>query len=156
MYKRQPEDLAPDELTLDRATKLLDAPSGDRELGIHPDTGWPVMVKAGRFGPYVAMSDPEEPDEKPATASLFATMDVATIGLEEAVKLLTLPRVVGVDLADNVEIEALNGRYGPYIKKGSDSRSLETEDELFTITLEQALAKLAEPKRCLLYTSRCV
>ena len=142
-----PEDLAPDELTLDRATELLDAPSGDRELGIHPDTGWPVMVKAGRFGPYVAMSDPEEPDEKPATASLFATMDVATIGLEEAVKLLTLPRVVGVDLADNVEIEALNGRYGPYIKKGSDSRSLDSEEELFTVTLEQALAKLAEPKR---------
>ncbi|MBP7405987.1 MAG: type I DNA topoisomerase, partial [Candidatus Microthrix sp.] len=142
-----PEDLAPDELTLEKATELLDAPSGDRELGTHPDTGWPVQVKAGRYGPYVSMADPDQPDDKPRSASLFATMDVATVGLDEAVQLLTLPRVIGVDPADGEEIEALNGRYGPYIKKGKDSRSLDSEDQLFTMTLEQALAKLAEPKR---------
>ena len=143
-----PDDLAPDELTIDKAVELIEAPSGDRVLGTDPESGLPVLVKAGRFGPYVQLGELEEGSKsKPATASLFKTMTVETVTLEQALELLRLPRVVGSDPADGVEITAQNGRYGPYIKKGTDSRSLESEDQLFTITLDEALAVLAQPKR---------
>jgi DNA topoisomerase-1 len=138
-----PEDMAPDELTPDKAAELLAAPSGDRELGTDPATGLPVVVKAGRYGPYVQLG--EGGDEKPRTASLFRTMDPTAVTLEEALKLLELPRVVGPD-AEGVEIVAANGRYGPYIKRGSDTRSLTSEDELFTVSVDEALALLAQPK----------
>jgi DNA topoisomerase I len=141
-----PEDLAPDELTAEKVAELLAAPSSDRELGTDPETGHPVVVKAGRYGPYVTTVVPEGSKESPRTASLFASMTPETIGLEDALKLLTLPRTVGV-APDGEEIQALNGRYGPYIKKGSDSRSLGSEDELFTVTLDQALAIFAQPKQ---------
>ncbi len=143
-----PEDLPPDELTLDQAMELLAAPSDDRVLGVDPDSGLDVIVRAGRFGPFVQLGRPEElGDVKPATASLLSSMDPVTIGLEDAVRLLSLPRVVGVDPSDGEQIQALNGRYGPYLKKGTDSRSLETEEQLFTVDLTQALALFAEPKR---------
>jgi DNA topoisomerase-1 len=133
-----PEDLPPDELTPDKAEELFTQPSGERELGEHPETGQPVVAKAGRYGPYVQSGD--------KTSSLFKTMALETLTVEEAVRLLSLPRLVGV-APDGEEIIALNGRYGPYVKKGSDSRSLETEEQLFTVTLEQALALFAQPKR---------
>jgi DNA topoisomerase-1 len=139
-----PAELAPDELTAERAEELLAQPSEGRELGHHPETGRPVVVRTGRYGPYVAEELPEGADDKPRTASLLSSMSPETVTLEEAVKLLLLPRVVGVD--EGEEIIAMNGRYGPFIKKGSETRSLESEDQLFTITPEQALALLAQPK----------
>jgi len=142
-----PEDLAPDELTVERAEELLSAPSGDRSLGTDPDTGLPVVVRAGRFGPYVQLGEPDGTGEKPRTASLFKTMSPDEVTLDEALRLLELPRVVGVDPTDGQEITAQNGRYGPYLKKGDDTRSLDTEDQLFSVTLDEALALLAEPKR---------
>ncbi|MBV9661567.1 MAG: DNA topoisomerase I, partial [Acidimicrobiales bacterium] len=145
-----PEDLAPDELTAERAIELLEAGSSDRELGPDPETGLPVVVKAGRYGPYVQVGTAEDAAAiaggKPRTASLFRTMDPAGITLEDALQLLTLPRVVGVDPGDGQEIVATNGRYGPYLKKGADSRSLESEDQLFSVTLEEARARFAQPK----------
>ena len=131
-----PEDLPPDELMPEKVEELLSAPSGERELGDHPETGEPVIAKAGRFGPYVQSGE--------RTASLFKSMELDTVTLDDAVKLLTLPRTLGE--ADGESITAQNGRYGPYVKKGTDSRSLETEDQLFTVTLEEALALLAQPK----------
>ncbi len=143
-----PEDIAPDELTVERALELLAAPSGDTELGTDPETGLVVFAKAGRFGPYVQLGEVVAGSkEKPRTASLFKDMTLSTVTLDEALRLLSLPRVVGVDPADGVEITAQNGRYGPYIKKGTDSRSIDTEAQLFTVTLEDALRILAEPKR---------
>jgi DNA topoisomerase-1 len=144
-----PEDLAPDELTVERATALLEAGSSDREIGVDPDSGLPVVVKAGRYGPYVQVGTAEdlaETGEKPRTASLFRTMDPLTVTLDDALRLLSLPRVVGVDPADGAEIVATNGRYGPYLKKGTDSRSLEHEEQLFSVTLPEALAVFAQPK----------
>ena len=142
-----PEDLAPDELTIEKASELLEAPSGDRVLGKHPESGVDVLVKAGRFGPYVQLGVQEEGSkERPPTASLFKTMDPAAVTLDDALRLLTLPRTVGVDPADGQAIQALNGRYGPYIKKGSDTRSLDAEEKLFSITVEEALAVFAQPK----------
>ncbi|MGI8493187.1 MAG: type I DNA topoisomerase [Acidimicrobiales bacterium] len=141
-----PEDLPPDELTPQRAIELLEAGSSERELGLHPESGLPVVVKAGRYGPYVQVGDAETTPGKPATASLLRSMDPATVTLEEALRLLELPRVVGVDPASGEEIVASNGRYGPYLRKGKDSRSLLSEDQLFTITLEEALAVFAQPK----------
>ena len=142
-----PEDLPPDELTYERALELLAAPSGDRELGTDPDTGLPVFVKAGRYGPYVQLGEAEAGSKaKPRTASLFKDMSVETVTLDDALRLLTLPRTVGVDPADGEEIVALNGRYGPYLKKGSDSRSLTDEEQLLTITLEEALEIYSKPK----------
>ncbi len=132
-----PEDLAPDELTPEKVAELLAAPSGDREIGVDPETDREITVKSGRYGPYV--TDGER------TASLFASMSVDTVTLEDAQRLLQLPRVVGTD-ADGVEITAQNGRYGPYIKRGTDSRSLESEESLFGVTLDEALALLAQPK----------
>jgi DNA topoisomerase-1 len=141
-----PEDLAPDELTVPRATELLEAGSSERVLGAHPESGLPIMVRAGRFGPYVQVGSAEETDGKPATASLLASMDPANVTLDDALRVLSLPRVVGVDPSSGEEIVASNGRYGPYLKRGSESRSLETEDQLFTVDLDDALARFAEPK----------
>jgi DNA topoisomerase-1 len=144
-----PEDLAPDELTVDKAEELLAAPSGDRDLGRHPESGRPVLAKAGRYGPYVTEVLPEDAPKaaKPRTGSLFKTMSLDTVTLEDAVRLLSLPRVVGRDPQSGEEITAQNGRYGPYLKKGTDSRSIGGEEELFDITLEQALAIYAQPKQ---------
>ncbi|WP_251094363.1 type I DNA topoisomerase [Streptomyces sp. Caat 7-52] len=147
-----PDDLAPDELTVELAEELLAKPSGDFELGADPETGHQIVAKAGRYGPYVTEVLPEGTPKtgknavKPRTASLFKSMSLDTVTLEEALKLMSLPRVVGTD-ADGVEITAQNGRYGPYLKKGTDSRSLQAEDQLFTITLEEAQAIYAQPKQ---------
>jgi DNA topoisomerase-1 len=141
-----PEDLPPDELTSEKVAELLSAPSSDRELGTDPDSGHPVVVKAGRYGPYVTTVVPEGSKESPRTASLFASMSPETVTLDDARKLLTLPRTVGT-APDGEEIQALNGRYGPYLKKGTDSRSLPSEDALFTTTLDEALAIFAQPKQ---------
>lgn len=143
-----PDDIPPDELTVERAVELLEAPSGDRSLGTHPETGLDVQLKAGRFGPYV--QEGEHDDEtgfKPRTASLFKDMDPATVTLADVLPLLALPREVGQDPADGEMILALNGKFGPYLKKGTDSRSLETEQQILTVDLEQALKIFAEPKR---------
>jgi DNA topoisomerase-1 len=141
-----PEDLAPDELTTEKVQELLAAPSSDRELGIDPESGHPVVVKAGRYGPYVTTVVPEGSKDAPRTASLFSSMSPETVTFDEALKLLTLPRTVGA-APDGEEIQALNGRYGPYLKKGTDSRSLDSEEKLFTTTLEEALAIFAQPKQ---------
>jgi DNA topoisomerase-1 len=141
-----PEDLAPDELTVERAASLLDAGSTDRELGVDPATGDTVVVKAGRYGPYVAAAPADSAEGKSRTASLFRTMDPAAVTLDQALQLLQLPRVVGHDPTDGAEIVATNGRYGPYLKKGTDSRSLDSEDQLFTVTLDEAMAIFAQPK----------
>jgi DNA topoisomerase I len=141
-----PEELAPDELTLERAEELLAQPSGDRELGTHPDTGLPIVARTGRYGPYVTEVLPEGSKEKPRTASLFKSMSLDTVTLEDALRLLQLPRVVGV-AEDGEEIVARNGRYGPYIQKGKESRSLESEEQLFTIDMPGALALLAQPRQ---------
>ncbi|MEV4737921.1 MULTISPECIES: type I DNA topoisomerase [unclassified Microbacterium] len=167
-----PEDLAPDELTADKAQELIDAPvAGDRVLGVNPDNGKVVVVKDGRFGPYVQENEPVSEDAdvdeatgevvekpkpkrgakketapKPRTGSLFRSMSVDTIDLDTALQLLNLPRVVGADPESGDEITAQNGRYGPYLKKGTDSRSLESESQIFDITLDEALAIYAQPK----------
>ena len=144
-----PEDLPPDELTLAKAKELLENPAGEEiDLGVHPDTGLPVVAKNGRFGPYVTEVLPEDAPKsaRPRTGSLFKAMSLDTVTLEDAVKLLSLPRVVGED-AEGVEITAQNGRYGPYLKKGTDSRSIDSEDKLLTITLEEALKIYAQPKQ---------
>jgi DNA topoisomerase-1 len=171
-----PEDLAPDELTPAKAQELIDAPvAGDRVLGENPANGKLVVVKDGRFGPYVQETDPpaaEEVDEatgevvpvaepepapkkrgakkeaapKPRTASLFKSMSVDTIDLDTALKLLDLPRTVGIDPETETPITAQNGRYGPYLKKGTDSRTLQSEQQIFDITLDEALAVYAQPK----------
>jgi DNA topoisomerase-1 len=139
-----PEDLAPDELTIAKALELISAPSGGRELGTDPKSGLPVYVRAGRFGAYVMLGDPKLSEDKPKTASLFRTMSPSSVTLADALKLLELPRTIGV--ADGEPIVAQNGKYGPYITKGKETRSLGSEDELFTVTTEQALAILAQPK----------
>ncbi|MCV2491749.1 type I DNA topoisomerase [Geodermatophilus sp. YIM 151500] len=141
-----PEDLAPDELTTEKVAELLAAPSGDRELGADPESGLPVVVKAGRYGPYVTTVVPEGSKEAPRTASLFSSMSPETVTLDDALRLLTLPRTVGT-APDGEEVQALNGRYGPYLKKGGDSRSLESESALFTVSLDEALALFAQPKQ---------
>jgi DNA topoisomerase-1 len=139
-----PEDIVPDELTAERAEELLAAPGDARELGVHPETGLPVLVRSGRYGPYVTEEPPEGSEEKPRTASLLSTMSPESIALEDAIRLLSLPRVVGLD--DGEEVLAMNGRYGPFIKRGTETRSLESEEQIFSIDLDQALALLAAPK----------
>ncbi|TXK18439.1 type I DNA topoisomerase [Homoserinibacter sp. GY 40078] len=169
-----PNGLAPDELTPEKARELVDAPvATDRVLGENPATGKQIVVKDGRFGPYVTELEPEPPAAeptvdpatgevieppkpkkgtkkaaaaKPRTASLFASMDPATVDLETALKLLDLPRTVGADPESGDPITAQNGRYGPYLKKGTDSRSLENEEQIFTIELPAALEIFAQPK----------
>ncbi|MGZ8751531.1 MAG: type I DNA topoisomerase [Acidimicrobiia bacterium] len=142
-----PADLEPDQLTVERAEELLaKGAAGPRELGVDPETGEKVLALNGRFGPFVQIGElAEGSKKKPPRASLFSTMDPETVTLEEALQLLSLPRVVGADAA-GVEITAQNGRYGPYLKKGTDSRSLEAEDQLFTVTLEAAEVIFAQPK----------
>ncbi|QBJ97022.1 type I DNA topoisomerase [Rhodococcus sp. ABRD24] len=178
-----PDDLPPDELTVEYAEKLFSTPQEGRKLGVDPLTGHEIVAKEGRFGPYVTeiLPEPEaapEPDivpvetgadgtvkttaakkapakkaakkaagPKPRTGSLLKSMDLETVTLEDALRLLSLPRVVGVDPESKEEITAQNGRYGPYLKKGTDSRSLENEEQMFTVTLEDALKIYAEPKR---------
>jgi DNA topoisomerase-1 len=155
-----PDDLPPDELTTEVAEKLFATPQEGRFLGVDPETGHRIVAKEGRFGPYVTEVVPapeEDPDAKkgakrgaapkPRTGSLFKSMDLATITLDDALKLLSLPRVVGKDPESGAEITAQNGRYGPYLKKGTDSRSLNSENQIFTVTLEEALKIYAEPKR---------
>ncbi len=142
-----PGEIPPDELTVEAALELIDKPSDDRVLGDDPDTGLPVIARAGRFGPYVQVGTAEDTGKKkPKTASLLRSMTLDGIELADALKLLTLPRTVGTDPADGTPITAQNGRYGPYIQKGSDSRTLESEELMFTITLEECLAILAQPK----------
>ncbi len=150
------DDIAPDEMTAEKARGILEASADDgRVLGQDPATGREVVVKAGRYGPYVTEILPEEngapkargrAKPKPRTASLFKDMDLSTIDLETALQLLSLPRTVGADPATGEEITAQNGRYGPYLKRGSDSRTLASEEQLFDITLEEALAIYAQPK----------
>jgi DNA topoisomerase-1 len=143
-----PEDLPPDELTEEMARELLANPAGaEKELGTDPVSGNPIVAKNGRYGPYVTevLGEDAPKKAKARTGSLFKSMSLDTVTLADALRLLSLPRVVGAD-AEGVEITAQNGRYGPYLKKGTDSRSLETEEQLFDITLEQALAIYAQPK----------
>jgi DNA topoisomerase-1 len=142
-----PDDLAPDELTVERADALLSTPSGDRELGTDPDTGLPIVAKAGRYGPYVQRGEAGGAKDKPATASLLSSMSLDTVTLDDALRLLSLPRVVGVDPSDGAQVTVQTGRYGPYVRKGAESRSLDTDDHIFTITLQEALQVLAQPKR---------
>jgi DNA topoisomerase I len=156
------DTLTPDELTLEVAEQLFATPQEGRTLGVDPETGHEIVAKDGRYGPYVTEVLPEPPDDpdgvtakkgkkptgpKPRTGSLLRSMDLQTVTLDDALKLLSLPRVVGVDPNSNEEITAQNGRYGPYLKRGTDSRSLATEDQMFDITLEEALKLYAEPKR---------
>ena len=165
-----PEDLAPDELTPAKVQELIDAPvAGNRVLGENPANGKIVVVKDGRFGPYLEEEDPVDPaaadaatgevadekpkkrtakkdEPKPRRASLFKSMSPELIDLQTALQLLDLPRVVGTDPETGEEITAQNGRYGPYLKKGTDSRSLQTEDQIFDITLEEALEIYKQPK----------
>ncbi|MBN0048744.1 type I DNA topoisomerase [Streptomyces actuosus] len=148
-----PADLAPDELTPELAEELLARGSGERVLGTDPQPPHhSIVAKAGRFGPYVTEVLPEGTPKtgknavKPRTASLFKSMSVDTVTLEDALRLMSLPRVVGTD-ADGQEVTAQNGRYGPYLKKGTDSRSLQSEEQIFTITLEEAQAIYAQPKQ---------
>ncbi len=155
-----PDDLPPDELTPEVAEKLFATPQEGRSLGVDPETGHRIVAKEGRFGPYVTEILPEPEADldgkkgakkaaapKPRTGSLLKSMDLSTITLDDALKLLSLPRVVGKDPESGEEITAQNGRYGPYLKKGTDSRSLATEDQIFTVSLEEALKIYAEPKR---------
>ncbi|HEY5843194.1 MAG TPA: topoisomerase C-terminal repeat-containing protein, partial [Mycobacterium sp.] len=155
--------LTPDELSLELAEELFATPQEGRSLGIDPETGHEIVAKDGRYGPYVTEVLPEAPEDpdagvaakkgkkptgpKPRTGSLMRSMDLQTVTLEDALKLLSLPRVVGVDPGNGEEITAQNGRYGPYLKRGTDSRSLATEDQIFSIALDEALAIYAEPKR---------
>jgi len=141
-----PEDLPPDELTPQVAQELLSKASSGRSLGEDPETGRVVDVREGRYGPYVTEVLPEGEEEKPRTASLFKTMSIETVTLDEALRLLALPRTVGVDPSDGQEIVARNGRYGPYLQKGEETRSLESEEELFTIGVEAAAEAFTRPK----------
>ncbi|MDR9449825.1 MAG: type I DNA topoisomerase [Acidimicrobiia bacterium] len=141
-----PDQIAPDELTVEKSLELLSAPSGDRDIGTDPETGLTVSLRTGRFGPYVQLGEQKEAG-KPKRASLFKSMQPDEVTLEVALQLLSLPRVVGTDPTDGVEIIALNGRYGPYVKKGDDTRSLEAEEQLLTLTLDEALDVLSQPKR---------
>jgi DNA topoisomerase-1 len=154
-----PESLAPDELTLAKAIELLEAPSGERELGIDPATNLPIIAKSGRFGPYITEVLPEVPVEltasgkkkkkadapKAKTASLLSTMTLDTVTYEDALRLLSLPRTLGTNaLGDDITVQ--NGRYGPYLKAGVDSRTLTSEEQLFTMTLDEALEIYSKPK----------
>jgi DNA topoisomerase-1 len=163
-----PDDLPPDELNPEVAEKLFATPQEGRTLGTDPVSGHEILVKEGRFGPYVTEVLPEEEQteeasstssgnakgskaktakKKPRTGSLFKSMDIETVTLDDALKVLSLPRVVGTDPNTGEEITAQNGRYGPYLKRGADSRSLSTEEQIFEITVDEALKIYAEPKK---------
>ncbi len=139
-----PGDLSPDELTAEKAAELLAQPD-NRPLGQDPQTGYDIVARSGRYGPYVTEVLPDGAEDKPRTASLFSSMSPETVSLDEALRLLTLPRIVGT--VDGEDVTAQNGRYGPYVKKGSESRSLEAEEQLFTVTLDEANALFAQPPR---------
>jgi DNA topoisomerase-1 len=141
-----PEDTAPDELTPEFAAELLSRPSGDKVLGTDPVTGKTIVAKAGRFGPYVTevLEEDAPSSAKPRTSSLLKSMDLDSVTLDDAIRLLTLPRTLGE--IDGEPVTVQNGRYGPYVKKGTDSRSLESEEQMFTVTLDEAKALLAQPK----------
>jgi DNA topoisomerase-1 len=143
-----PDDLAPDEVTVERAGEFIDEQSrGDKILGTDPDSGLVVLGRTGRFGPYVQLGEVEEgAGEKPKRASLFKSMELDALSLDDALRLLSLPRTVGQD-ENGLDIVALNGRYGPYIQRGEDRRSLENEVQLFTLTADEALQLLSEPPR---------
>ena len=141
-----PDGTAPDELTVERVLELLATGRDERVLGTDPATGLAVVARSGRYGPYVQLGRADEVPDKPKFASLFKTMALETVTLQEALQLLSLPRAVGADPADGVEITVQNGRYGPFVRKGSDSRSLTSEDQLFTVTLEECLQVLSQPK----------
>jgi DNA topoisomerase-1 len=143
-----PQDVAPDELTVAKAVELLETQNaGDKIFGTDPDTGLTVYGRTGRFGPYVQLGEVEEGSkEKPKRASLLKTTSLDELSLDDALRLLSLPRIVGTD-ESGVEIVALNGRYGPYIQRADDRRSLEAEEHLFTLTVDEALKLLAEPPR---------
>ncbi len=141
-----PEATEPDSLSVEKALELLAAPSGDRELGLDDATGETIYLKAGRYGPYVQIGEMTDPKEKPKTASLFSTMTPESLTLEDAQQLLSLPRVVG-DHPEGEAVVAQNGRYGPYITWGKETRSLDDEEQIFTIDLERALVLLAQPKQ---------
>jgi len=141
-----PDKMAPDEVTLDVALQMLDkAAQGDQPLGICPETGKPIFVKIGRFGPYVQRGSGEN-DEKPQNASLLKGMQPEDVTVEMAVKLLSLPRELGADPANGLPVVAYNGRYGPYVKCGEETRSLPADVSPLDVTLEQSLALLAQPK----------
>ncbi|HKU58035.1 MAG TPA: type I DNA topoisomerase [Gaiellaceae bacterium] len=140
-----PPDIAPDELTVAKAEEILATGSQEHDLGADPETGNPLIVRTGRYGPYVTEVLPDGDDSKPRTASLLKGMSPESVTLEDALKLLSLPRTVGE--SEGEEVVVANGRYGPYVKKGKETRSLESEEQLFTITLEEALALLAQPRR---------
>ncbi len=140
-----PEGLTPDELTHEKAVELINTPAAeDRILGKEPSSGLDIIVKDGRYGAYVTLVDEGNP--KPKTASLFKSMSVATVSLEEAIKLLSLPRVLGTDPESGAEITAQNGKYGPYLKRGTDSRSLTSEEQIFELSLEEAIEIYKQPK----------
>ncbi len=157
-----PENIAPDEMTLALAIELLAKPSGERELGIDPETNLPIIAKSGRYGPYITEVFPEpemvvdkktgelkkprkkKDAPKPKTASLLSTMDLDTITFDDALKLLSLPRNIGQ--YEGVDITVQNGRYGPYMTHGADSRTLTSEDQLFTVSLEEAIEIYKQPK----------
>jgi DNA topoisomerase-1 len=156
------DEITPDELSLELAETLFATPQEGRVLGVDPATGHEVIARDGRYGPYVTEVLPPPPDDedgttakkgkkptgpKPRTGSLFQSMDLQTVTLDDALKLLSLPRVVGIDPANGEEITAQNGRYGPYLKRGTDSRSLASEGQIFDISLDEALKIYAEPKR---------
>jgi len=142
-----PEGTAPDELTAEFAQDLFSRPSGDKILGTDPDTGLTVVARAGRYGPYVTevLAEDAPSSAKPRTASLLKAMDLDSVTLDDALRLLTLPRTVGE--IDGEPVTVQNGRYGPYAKKGNDSRSLESDEQLFTLTLDQAKEIFAQPKQ---------
>jgi DNA topoisomerase I len=157
-----PDDLPPDELTAEIAEKLFATPVEGRSLGTDPVTGHEIVAKEGRYGPYVTevLPDPDPSKgsnkgsekstakkPKPRTGSLFKSMNLETVNLDDALRLLSLPRLVGTDPETGQEITAQNGRYGPYLKRGSDSRSLTDEEQIFTVTLDEACKIYAEPKR---------
>jgi DNA topoisomerase-1 len=141
-----PDDVVPDELTVAKAEELLAQPSGERELGTDPETSRTIVARSGRYGPYVTEVLEEGSKEKPRTASLFKSMALDTVTIDDALRLLSLPRVVGV-AEDGEEVTARNGRYGPYVQKGTESRSLESEEQLLTISLPDALTVLAQPRQ---------
>jgi DNA topoisomerase-1 len=139
-----PDDTAPDELTSERAAELFDRPSSDVALGTDPQTGHQIVAKSGRFGPYVTEILPEDATGKPRTSSLLKSMALDTVTLDDALKLLTLPRALGE--LDGEAVTVQNGRYGPYVKKGSDSRSLGGEEQMFSVTLAEAKELFDQPK----------
>jgi len=140
-----PEGLAPDELTLAKAHELIEAPVlVDRVLGVDPESGFNILFKDGRYGPYVLIDDPDAKKQK--TASLFKTMSAETIDLETALRLLALPRVIGQDPESGVDLTAQNGKFGPYLLKAKESRSLQSEDQIFDLDLAGALEIFAQPK----------